>query len=70
MLFFLVLHDVTMPDTGVPIVTAGELLTYAQLWARFNGDFMDNLITHVISAPDRAEALKIVAVLAVLADQA
>ena len=67
MLFFLVLHDVTMPDTGVPVVTAGELLTYQQLVARFGGDFMDNLITHVISASDRAEALRIVAA---LADQA
>ena len=67
MLFFLVLHDVTMPDTGVPIVTAGELLTYPQLVARFGGDYMDNLITHVISAQSHTEALKIVAV---LADQA
>lgn len=65
MLFFLVLHDVTMPDTNIPIVTAGELLTYTQLATRF--DCMDNLITHVISAPNRTEALKIVAV---LADQA
>ena len=65
MLLFLVLHDVTMPDTGVPIVTAGELLTYQQLTTRF--DCMDNLITHVISAPNLTEALKIVAV---LADQA
>ena len=64
MLFFLVLQDVEMPDTGVPIVTAGELLTYQQLTTRFEGDYMDNLITHVISAPDRAEALKIVAALA------
>ena len=65
MLFFLVLQDVEMPDTGAPIVAAGELLTYQQLATRF--DDMDNLITHVISASDKAEALKIVAV---LADQA
>ena len=67
MLFFLVLQDVTEPYTGVPIVTAGELLTYQQLTTRFEGDYMDNLITHVISAPNLTEALKIVAV---LADQA
>lgn len=65
MLFFLVLQDVEMPDTRAPIVTAGELLTYQQLTTRF--DAMDNLITHVISASDKAEALRIVAA---LADQA
>ena len=67
MLFFLVLQDVEMPDTGAPIVAAGELLTYQQLAARFDGDFMDNLITHVIGASDKTEALRIVAA---LADQA
>ena len=64
MLFFLVLHDVVYPDTLAPIVSAGELLTYPELSARFEGDFMDNLITHVIHAQNRAEALKIVADLA------
>ena len=64
MLFFLALHDVVYPGTLEPIVAAGELLTYPQLSERFEGDFMDNLITHVISAPNRDEALKIVAVLA------
>ena len=64
MLFFLVLHDVVYPDTLEPIVAAGELLTYPQLSLRFDGDFMDNLVAHVISAPDRIHALGIVAALA------
>lgn len=65
MLFFLVLHDVTCPDTLKPIVTTGELLTCRQLSARFsNGDFMDNLIVHTISAPGRTRALAMVAALA------
>ena len=65
MLFFVVLQDVAYPDTLEPIVAAGELLTYPQLLARFEGgSFMDNLITHVIHAHSRAEALKIVAALA------
>ena len=65
MLFFLVLQDVAYPDTLEPIVAAGELLTYLQLSARFNGgSFMDNLIVHAISAPDHASALKIVSALA------
>ena len=64
MLFFLVLHDVVYPDTLEPIVAAGELLTYPQLLARFDGDFMDNLVAHVISAPGRASALEIVSALA------
>ena len=65
MLFFLALHDVVYPDTLEPIVAAGELLTYPQLSERFDGGSgMDNLITHVISASDRAEALKMVAILA------
>ena len=64
MLFFLVLHDVEVPDTQEPIVAAGELLAFAELEARFSGGHgMDNVITHVISAPNRAEALKIVAAL-------
>ena len=62
MLYFLALHDVVYPDTGKAIVSAGELLTYPQLSARFDGDSgMDNLITHVIHAQNRAEALEIVA---------
>ena len=62
MLFFLTLHDVVYPDTLEPIVAAGELLVYSELSERFDGGSgMDNLITHVISAPNRAEALKIVA---------
>ena len=62
MLFFLALHDVVYPDTLEPIVAAGELLTYPQLSERFDGGSgMDNVITHAISAPNRAEALKIVA---------
>ena len=65
MLFFLALHDVVYPDTLEPIVAAGELLTYLQLSERFNGDSgMDNLITHVIHAPNRPSALEIVAALA------
>ena len=64
MLFFLALHDVVYPDTLEPIVAAGELLTYPQLSERFDGDFMDNLIVHTISAPDRASALEIVSALA------
>ena len=65
MLFFSALHDVVYPDTLEPIVAAGELLTYPQLSERFNGgSFMDNILTHVISAPDRTSALEIVAALA------
>ena len=65
MLYFLALQGVAYPDTGKAIVSAGELLTYQQLSARFDGDsFMDNLIVHAISAPNRASALEIVAVLA------
>ena len=64
MLFFLALHDVVYPDTLEPIVAAGELLTYPQLSERFDGDFMDNLVAHVVSAPDREAALEIVAALA------
>lgn len=65
MLFFLALHDVVYPDTLEPIVAAGELLTYPQLSERFDGGSgMDNLIVHAISAPNRAKALEIVAVLA------
>ena len=64
MLFFLVLHDVVVPDTLEPIVSMGELLTYRQLYIRFDGDFMDNLVAHVISAPDREAAIEIVAALA------
>ena len=62
MLFFLALHDVVYPDTLEPIVAAGELLAFAELEARFAGGHgMDNVITHVIHAQSRAEALKIVA---------
>ena len=65
MLFFLALHDVVYPDTLEPIVAAGELLVYSELSERFDGGSgMDNLITHVIHAQNRAEALKIVAALA------
>ena len=64
MLFFLALHDVVYPDTLEPIVAAGELLTYSELETRFTGDFMDNLVVHSISAPDRIHALEIVAALA------
>ena len=65
MLFFLVLHDVAVPDTGSPIVSMGELLTYAELEARFMGDHgMDNVMLHAISAPDHASALEIVSALA------
>ena len=65
MLFFLALHDVVYPDTLEHIVAAGELLTYPQLSERFDGgSFMDNLIVHSVSAPDRIHALEIVAALA------
>ena len=65
MLYFLALQGVAYPDTLEPIVSMGELLTYAELCARFMGEHgMDNLITHVISAPNREEALKIVSALA------
>ena len=65
MLFFLALHDVVYPDTLEPIVAAGELLVYSELSERFDGGSgMDNVITHVISAPNRAKALEIVAGLA------
>ena len=65
MLYFLALQGVAYPDTGEAIVSAGELLTYPQLSARFDGDsFMDNLLVRTISAPNRASALEIVAALA------
>ena len=65
MLYFLVLHDVVVPDTLEPIVSMGELLTYPQLSERFTGDHgMDNVVVHSVSAPDREAALEIVAALA------
>ena len=65
MLYFLALQGVVYPDTGKAIVSAGELLTYPQLSARFDGDsFMDNLLVRTISAPNRASALEVVAALA------
>ena len=65
MLYFLALQCVAYPDTGEAIVSAGELLTYQQLSARFDGDrFMDNLLVRTISAPNRASALEIVSALA------
>lgn len=65
MLFFLVLHDVVVPDTGSPIVSMGELLTYAELEIRFGGEHgMDNVMLHAVAASNREAALRTVSALA------